>query len=83
LTNFKISETDTFIKKRKSSKYRDLYAKIHDCVYPLLRINPFFGPNIKKLKGDFKAVYRYRIGEYRLFYMIDNDIIYILTIANR
>ena len=29
------------------------------------------GTNKKKLKGDFKGYYRYRIGNYRLFYLIE------------
>ena len=67
MANYKIAETDTFFKKIRSTKYASLYKKITDYVYPLLRLNPFFGPNIKKLKGELKDIYRYRIGDYRLF----------------
>ena len=70
LNRFEIAETETFqrsISKREISK---IYNKIKTYVYPQLRINPFFGKNIKKLKGEFKDVYRYRIGEYRLFYQV-------------
>lgn len=54
-------------------------------VYPQLRNNPYFGPNIKKLKGEFENVYRYRIGDIRLFYVIDQQkVIVIMTdIENR
>jgi len=38
-----------------------------------LRDNPFFGTNIKKIKDNLEGYYRYRIGSYRLFYLIDNE----------
>ncbi|KFZ44685.1 plasmid stabilization protein, partial [Smithella sp. D17] len=62
-----------------------IYNKIKTYVYPQLRINPFFGKNIKKLKGEFKDVYRYRIGEYRLFYQVDEKqiLIFIMDIVKR
>ncbi len=72
LNNFEIAETDNFKKKLKSPDFRHLIEKITDYVYPQLRKNPFFGPNIKKLKGrEFQHIYRYRIGSYRLFYVIE------------
>jgi mRNA interferase RelE/StbE len=85
LANFKIAETETFEKKIKSQKYRALYQKITDYIYPILRDNPFFGPNIKKLKGNYKDIYRYRIGNYRLFYKICEDtvIVFIIDIEDR
>ena len=85
MANYKIAETDTFSKKIRNTKYASLYKKINDYVYPLLRLNPFFGPNIKKLKGEFKDVYRYRIGNFRLFYKISEEtvIIFILDIEAR
>lgn len=85
MASFKIAETDTFEKKIKSSKYKSLYKKISDYVYPTLRENPFFGPNIKKLKGEYKDLYRYRIGNYRLFYKISEEtvIVFILDFEAR
>ena len=83
--NFKIAETETFSKKVNSKKFNHLQKKIIDDIYPMLKNNPFFGTNIKKLKGEFKDVYRFRIGDYRLFYKIDGNeyIIFILNIENR
>jgi mRNA interferase RelE/StbE len=54
LAKYKIAETDDFQKEIKNDKFRNLYRKITDFVYPQLRSNPFFGPNIKKLteRGD-------------------------------
>ncbi len=85
MTNFRIAETETFKKKIQSPKYSFLSKKIKEYVYPLLRENPYFGPNIKRLKGTYKEVYRFRIGNYRLFYTISEElvIIFILDIENR
>ncbi|MCD1656072.1 type II toxin-antitoxin system RelE/ParE family toxin [Treponema zuelzerae] len=85
MANYKIAETETFEKKIKTLKYRNLYSKITDYVYPILRTNPFFGPNIKKLKGEFKEIYRFRIGDYRLFYKISEEtvIVFIVDIESR
>lgn len=85
MDKFKIAETETFGKKIKTHKYISLYQKINGYVYPILRENPFFGPNIKKLKGSYKEVYRFRIGDYRLFYKISDEtvIVFILDIELR
>ena len=83
--NLKIAETETFSKKINSKKYNHLLNKIIEDVYPILKNNPFFGTNIKKLKEDFKEIYRFRIGDYRIFYKIDEQksLIFILNIENR
>lgn len=85
LARYKIAETDTFGEKIRHPKYIGLYQKITDYVYPRLRENPFFGPNIKKLKGQFKDLYRYRIGDYRLFYKVSEDtvMVFVLNIEAR
>lgn len=85
LNKFKIAETETFSSKISESKYNKIYKKISGYVYPQLRDNPFFGSNIKKLKGEFEGLYRYRIGNYRLFYKIENAkiLIIILDIDDR
>jgi len=81
LTKYRIAETETFEKKIKSTKYK----KIKEYVYPILRKNPYFGSNIKKLKGNYKDLYRFRIGDYRLFYKISEDtvIVFIVDIEAR
>ncbi len=85
MAKYKIAETEIFEKKINSIKYKSLYQKITDYVYPILRENPYFGPNIKKLKGNYKELYRYRIGDYRLFYKVSEEtvIIFILDIESR
>jgi len=82
---FKIAETETFQNNSDTLKYKKLYNKIFSYIYPQLRINPFFGPNIKKLKGKLEGLYRYRLGNYRLFYKIDvkKMIVFILDISDR
>lgn len=84
-TKFKIAETDTFFKKIEKSEFRSIYSKINNYIYPQLRSNPFYGPNIKKLKGEFADIYRYRIGDYRLFYTVETDtiIVFIMDLVHR
>lgn len=77
--DFKIAETKTFAKVKKKINPK-LYQKINDVVYPQLRSNPYFGANIKKLKGEFEGFYRYRIGNYRLFYLIDDKKVFVFVI---
>ncbi len=72
MSEFQIAETKGFA-KRKESIAPELYEKIRDVVYPQLRKNPYFGSNIKKLKGKLASYYRFRIGDYRLFYSIEAD----------
>ena len=77
---FKIAETESFTKKVHERDFKKYYSKIYDFVYSQLKINPYFGPNIKKLKGEFESMYRYRIGNIRLFYTINNDEVVVLMI---
>ena len=85
MDSFKIAETNKFVKKIEKPKYKKLYQKILNYAYPILKRNPYYGPNIKRLKGDLSDFYRFRIGEYRLFYKIDGDkiIIFIIDIIHR
>ena len=80
MNSFKIAETETFTKKIGSVRFKSQYKKIVDYVYPILRENPFFGPNIKKLKGSFKDVYRFRIGNSRLFHTISEETVFVFII---
>ena len=77
--DFEIAETKTFLKAKKNINQK-LYQKINDVVYPQLRNNPYFGTNIKKLKGEFEGFYRYRIGNYRLFYLVDDQKVIVFII---
>ena len=83
--NYEIAETTSFQKEIKKVSSLNIYSKIKNVVYPQLKKNPYFGSNIKKLKGEFDGVYRFRIGDYRLFYKIDKEkvIIFILSLKPR
>ena len=85
MNNYKVAETETFSKKINLKKFAHVYNKILNDAYPIFRNNPFFGINIKKLKGKYKEVYRFKIGDYRLFYKIDEleRIVFIINIENR
>jgi mRNA interferase RelE/StbE len=81
----RIAETRTFQKEIEKPQFKGIYGKIKDYVYPLLRENPFFGPNIKRLKGNHSDFYRFRVGHYRIFYKVHHDTItvYIVSIEHR
>lgn len=82
---YTIAETRKFQKTITRIELRPYYPKIKSTVYPILKLNPHYGPNIKKLKGDMSAIHRYRIGDFRLFYYIDEKekIVFILDFENR
>jgi mRNA interferase RelE/StbE len=77
---FLIVETPVFVAKVQALEYRSVYDKARRYAYPQLRVNPFFGPNIKKLKGEFGGIYRYRIGKFRLFYTVRKEQILVVVI---
>lgn len=55
-----------------SGRQERIKAKLHAYVYPQLKQQPCFGKHIKKLKSYTPATWRYRIGDYRFFYTIDD-----------
>lgn len=76
MSDFRIFETDQFADdlERISPARRDKIAqKLRTLVYPQLREQPYFGANIKKLKGFKPETWRYRIGPYRFFYVVDDQ----------
>ena len=88
LINFRVFETNQFLKDIEqdfSGQQERIKRKLDTYVYPQLRQNPYFGKNIKKLKGYDHETWRYRIGNYRFFYEIDNaqKIIYMIAADNR
>lgn len=76
--DFQIAETKSFQKLKKKID-KKVYSKIVDIVYPQLKSNPFYGTNIKKLKGEFEGYYRYRLGNYRLFYLIEDEKVIVIV----
>ena len=88
MSNFRIFETNEFLKKLKKLSSRDavfLRKKLDGYVYPQIKTEPFLGTNIKKLQGYSPDTWRYRIGKFRLFYIVDQkeQIVYVLTIVYR
>jgi len=82
LSKFQIAETKSFEKIKKKID-KKLYSKIENFVYPQLKENPFYGSNIKKLKDNLEGYYRYQIGKYRLFYLIEDEKLIIVVVDFR
>jgi mRNA interferase RelE/StbE len=88
LSNYKIFETNEFLKRIEKIASRDklfIEKKLHQHIYPQLRDEPHYGNNIKKLTDYKPETWRYRIGKYRLFYVIEESerTIYVLSIDLR
>ncbi|MCO5067844.1 MAG: type II toxin-antitoxin system RelE/ParE family toxin [Kiritimatiellae bacterium] len=88
MSDYRIFETAEFqkqCKKLTTAARAIIEKKLSAYVYPQLRSAPFFGPNIKKLQGYNPQLWRYRIGNYRIFYCVDDAerIVFILTIDDR
>jgi mRNA interferase RelE/StbE len=76
LSDFRIFETDQFLadlRSRLGSRQEKIIARLRADVYPQLRLQPYFGRNIKKLKAYRPETWRYRIGMFRFFYEIDDS----------
>ena len=84
LDNFRITETATFAKRMSSRVFKNHYDRIREIMYPVLWHNPLSGPSIKRLQGELSSIYRYRIGDYRLFYTVDlkEKLVFILDFDN-
>lgn len=83
---YRIFETRGFLKDLSEIKVpgsKSILKKLYSYVYPVLRNQPYFGPNIKKLKNWQPETWRYRIGDWRFFYEIDEEEkIVFLTVAH-
>ena len=85
---YKIFETNEFLKSLdKLDKHiqKSLYNIIKSKVYKQIEQEPHYGLNIKKLKNYKPDTWRYKIGHYRLFYEIEEEIriIDIVSIKHR
>jgi mRNA interferase RelE/StbE len=88
LPDFRIFETKEFLKqlgKLPLNESTFLRNKLNGYIYPQLRIEPFYGKNIKKLRGYSPDTWRYRISSFRVFFIVDKKehIVFILTIDAR
>ena len=86
MSDYKLAETKNFIKSINSDlNKKKHYEEIKSKIYPILKENPFKLENVKQLKGNFKGVLHFRMGNYRLFYVVDTDkrIVIILDFIHR
>jgi mRNA interferase RelE/StbE len=63
---------------------RPLAMKLARC-FRRLEAEPREGNNVKRLKGKLSGLLRYRVGDWRVIYRIDNDAdrVNVLVIAHR
>jgi len=85
---YAIFETDEFLHKLGKLPPNDarvIRRKLEQYVYPQIRTNPFFGANIRKLRGYTPDTWRYRIGRFRVFYTVDKGerVVFLLTVDAR
>jgi len=72
---FRIFETRQFSKdlaRLGPAAQEQIATKLREYVYPSLRQSPCFGPNIKRLKNWDPPTWRYRVGDWRFFYEVDD-----------
>ena len=85
---YRIFETDGFcedLKQDFGGRQQKMKTKLRNYVYPQLRVDPYLGNNIRKLKEYSPETWRYRIGEYRFFYQVDEGekIIFMIAAEHR
>ncbi len=88
MPEYRIFETVEFSRSLSSLSRRDgqvVRKKLEEYVYPQIGEIPFFGANIKKLRGYTPDTWRYRIGRFRAFYTVDKGerVVYMLTVELR
>ena len=85
---YQVFETDEFVSKLEAlpgRQARTIRGKLRSYVYPQIRAQPFYGANIRRLRGFATDVWRYRIGNYRVFYTVDEGdrVVSLVTIEHR
>ena len=88
MNNYRVFETDEFrssLDRLDLEQKRFVESKLKKYVYPQIKDQPYYGTNIKKLQGYAPETWRYRLGQFRLFYGIDEHkrIVSIVTIDYR
>ena len=88
MNEYRVFETDNFIRDLEKIRGRNktlIENKLIKTTYPQLIVEPHYGNNINKLKNYIPETWRYRIGNYRVFYEInDNEkIVYMIGISTR
>ncbi|MCX6594556.1 MAG: type II toxin-antitoxin system RelE/ParE family toxin [Acidobacteria bacterium] len=83
---FEVAETHEFrrlLAQFPAADRRRLEQKLASYVYPILRVNPLSGPNIKRLVGFSPATWRYRVGEFRVFFEVHDNLVIITAVHRR
>jgi mRNA interferase RelE/StbE len=88
LSDFRVFETDRFqadLERISPARREQIDEKLRRFVYPQLRNQPYFGANIKKLKGFKPETWRYRVGPYRFFYIVEgkDKVVYMVAAETR
>jgi len=67
---------DVFLTREAQRFYEDaaptLVRKLNRC-FRHLREDPYRHPNIKRLKGPLAGYFRYRVGDWRVIYQVDEQ----------
>jgi len=87
-SEYRIFETEEFQQGLERLPARErgfIRRKLDAYVYPQLRRNPFLGPNIRKLRGYSPDTWRYRVGRFRLFFLVNapERIVYLVSADDR
>ena len=74
--------------KNAAKFYKNAVVSLKDRISAALHLiakDPHYHPHIKKLKGELKNMYRFRLGEMRIIYEIEEEarIVRIKTIDTR
>lgn len=85
---FRVFETRQFLRdlaRLGTAGQARLEAKLRRDVYPLLSENPYFSPNIKRLKNWNPPTWRYRVGYWRFFDEVDDEqrIVFMTAVDHR
>ena len=88
MTDYRIFETKPYLADLENLPHttrEKVIDKLRSYVYPQMKEQPYFGPNIKKLKDWEPETWRYRIRDWRFFYEIDeaHKIIYMTAVDQR
>jgi len=82
---FIAKEFDRCLEHVTSRDRENIEKKISEYMAPQLKLEPHYGANIKKLKGYNPETWRYRIGHYRIFYLISESekVVQLISIDQR
>jgi mRNA interferase RelE/StbE len=69
-------ESEKYYKKCDTKTKKTL----NEC-FDILKINPHYGTNIKKLHGELTGLLRYRVGSLRVIYSIEDENVSVIIVA--